>query len=47
MAIDVNTVQNPYMGNAYLSKEKPCMLIEVWPKKELSLLMIAPKKGNG
>lgn len=46
LAIDVNTVQNPYMGNAYLSKEKPCMLIEVWPKKGIEFInRLHQKKG--
>ena len=38
LAIDVNTVQNPYMGNSYLSKEKPCTLIEVWPKQGIEFI---------
>ena len=38
LAIDVNTVQNPYMGNSFESKDKPCMLIEVWPRKGIDYM---------
>ncbi len=38
LAIDINTVQNPYMGNSYLSKEKACTLIEVWPKQGIEFI---------
>lgn len=31
LAIDVNPVQNPYMGNSFINKEKKCGAIEVWP----------------
>lgn len=45
-AIDVNTVQNPYMGNAYPSKEKECTLIEVWPKQGIQFInRLYPRKG--
>lgn len=38
LAIDINTVQNPYMGNAYPSEKKACMLIEVWPKQGIEFM---------
>lgn len=31
LAIDINPVQNPYMGNSFINKEKQCGAIEVWP----------------
>jgi len=38
LAIDVNTVQNPFMGNSYLNKEKGCSMIEVWPTKGIEYI---------
>jgi hypothetical protein len=38
LAIDINPVQNPYMGNSFINKEKQCGAIEVWPIKGLMYL---------
>lgn len=31
LAIDINPVQNPYMGNSFINEQKKCGSIEVWP----------------
>jgi D-alanyl-D-alanine carboxypeptidase len=31
LAIDINPVQNPYMGNSFINEHKQCGAIEVWP----------------
>ena len=33
LAIDVNTVQNPYFGHSYESDDKACTIVEIWPKQ--------------
>ena len=38
LAIDINPVQNPYMGNSFINKEKQCGAIEVWPIEGLGYI---------
>lgn len=35
LAIDINPIQNPYMGNSFINEHKQCGAIEVWPTKGL------------
>ncbi len=38
LAIDLNPVENPYIGNAYINEEKDCGLLEVWPTKGIDYI---------
>ena len=45
-AIDVNPVQNPFVGNHGVNREKDCGFTEVWPVEGLSYLNRAhPEPG--
>ncbi|MFN7662596.1 MAG: M15 family metallopeptidase [Alphaproteobacteria bacterium] len=38
LAIDINPVQNPYMGNSFINEQKQCGAIEVWPTAGLEYI---------